>query len=404
MDGGAGDDRADRWRAQWDNAKTALAMRAGILLRLHVVANSDDAEDQRVKLCVRDAVQDAYQARAAQGEPMLKQAQEMLPELQMAAEKAARQEGFDGSVTATIENIAFDARELDGLTIPAGIYPALMVRLGDAQGHNWWGLLDRDAALSAAEVNAPGLCIWTSGGVQWTLSLPALFAQWFLGGNRMSRRSRGLALLALMLCCMTLSASAAVVAWGSRGAQVTLIQQKLKQYGYFDGTVDGVFGRDTYNAVVWFQKKNGLTADGAVGPSTAAALGVSLSGGTVAASSYQESEIRVLARLVNGEARGEPYIGQVAVAAVVLNRVKSSAFPNTISGVVFQTGAFDAVWDGQFDLEPTANAIRAARDAMNGWDPTGGCLYYYNPATATNSWIWTRQVQLSIGNARAFAI
>ena len=163
----------------------------------------------------------------------------------------------------------------------------------------------------------------------------------------MSRRSRGLALLALMLCCMTLSASAAVVAWGSRGAQVTLIQQKLKQYGYFDGTVDGVFGRDTYNAVVWFQKKNGLNADGAVGPSTAAALGVSLSGGTVAASSYQESEIRVLARLVNGEARGEPYIGQVAVAAVVLNRVKSSAFPNTISGVVFQTGAFDAVWDGQ---------------------------------------------------------
>ena len=127
----------------------------------------------------------------------------------------------------------------------------------------------------------------------------------------MSRRSRGLALLALLLCCMTLSASAAVVAWGSRGAQVTLIQQKLKQYGYFNGAVDGVFGRETYNAVVWFQKKNGLTADGAVGPSTAAALGVTLSSGTVAASSYQESEIRVLARLVNGEARGEPYIGQV---------------------------------------------------------------------------------------------
>ena len=219
----------------------------------------------------------------------------------------------------------------------------------------------------------------------------------------MSRRSRGLTLLALLLCCMTLSASAAVVAWGSRGAQVTLIQQKLKQYGYFDGTVDGVFGRDTYNAVVWFQKKNGLNADGAVGPSTAAALGVSLSGGTVAASSYQESEIRVLARLVNGEARGEPYIGQVAVAAVVLNRVKSSAFPNTISGVVFQTGAFDAVWDGQFDLEPTANAIRAARDAMNGWDPTGGCLYYYNPSTATSSWIWSREVRLTIG-AHSFAV
>ena len=219
----------------------------------------------------------------------------------------------------------------------------------------------------------------------------------------MSRRSRGLALLALLLCCMTLSASAAVVAWGSRGAQVTLIQQKLKQYGYFDGTVDGVFGRDTYNAVVWFQKKNGLNADGAVGSSTAAALGVSLSGGTVAASSYQESEIRVLARLVNGEARGEPYIGQVAVAAVVLNRVKSSAFPNTISGVVFQTGAFDAVWDGQFDLEPTANAIRAARDAMNGWDPTGGCLYYYNPKKTSDSWIRTRTVVTVIGS-HSFAI
>ena len=216
-------------------------------------------------------------------------------------------------------------------------------------------------------------------------------------------RKRLTALAAVMLCCLTLSASAAVVAWGSRGAQVTLIQQKLKQYGYYDGTVDGIFGRETYQAVVWFQRKNGLMADGAVGPSTAAALGVTLTGGTVAVTSYQESEIRVLARLVNGEARGEPYIGQVAVAAVVLNLVKSPTFPNTISGVVFQTGAFDAVWDGQFDLEPTANAVRAARDAMNGWDPTGGCLYYYNPSTATNSWIWTRQVQLSIGK-HAFAI
>ena len=219
----------------------------------------------------------------------------------------------------------------------------------------------------------------------------------------MSRRSRGLALLALMLCCMTLSASAAVVAWGSRGAQVTLIQQKLKQYGYFDGTVDGVFGRDTYNAVVWFQKKNGLTADGAVGPSTAAALGVSLSGGTVAASSYQESEIRVLARLVNGEARGEPYIGQVAVAAVVLNRVKSSAFPNTISGVIYQSGAFSCVSNGSINNTPDSSCLRAALDAMNGWDPTGGCLYYYNPKKTSDSWIRTRTVVTVIGS-HSFAI
>lgn len=218
----------------------------------------------------------------------------------------------------------------------------------------------------------------------------------------MKRGLRITALSLLLLSLVALSASAAVVAWGSRGAQVSLVQQKLKQYGYYDGAVDGVFGKETYNAVVWFQEKNGLKADGAVGPSTAAALGITLTG-TVAASAYQESEVRILARLVSGEARGEPYVGQVAVAAVVLNRVKSPAFPNTISGVVFQTGAFDAVWDGQFDMEPTENSIRAARDALNGWDPTGGCLYYYNPSTATNSWIWTRQVQLTIGK-HAFAI
>lgn len=218
----------------------------------------------------------------------------------------------------------------------------------------------------------------------------------------MKKSLRVIALSLLLVSLLALSASASVVAWGSRGSQVSLVQQKLKQYGYYDGAVDGVFGKETYNAVVWFQEKNGLKADGAVGPSTAAALGITLTG-TVSASTYQESEVRILARLVSGEARGEPYVGQVAVAAVVLNRVKSPAFPNTISGVIFQTGAFDAVWDGQFDMEPTENSIRAARDALNGWDPTGGCLYYYNPSTATNSWIWTRRVQLTIGK-HAFAI
>ena len=218
----------------------------------------------------------------------------------------------------------------------------------------------------------------------------------------MKKSLRVIVLSLLLVSLLALSASASVVAWGSRGSQVSLVQQKLKQYGYYDGAVDGVFGKETYNAVVWFQEKNGLKADGAVGPSTAAALGITLTG-TVSASTYQESEVRILARLVIGEARGEPYVGQVAVAAVVLNRVKSPAFPNTISGVIFQTGAFDAVWDGQFDMEPTENSVRAARDALNGWDPTGGCLYYYNPSTATNSWIWTRQVQLTIGK-HAFAI
>ena len=209
--------------------------------------------------------------------------------------------------------------------------------------------------------------------------------------------------LALTLALPLLPSDAAVLAWGSRGEQVALVQQKLRQYGYLSQEADGVFGRNTYNAVIAFQRKNGLTADGRVGSATAAALGISLTGGTLSAELWQETELSLLARLVSGEARGEPYVGQVAVAAVVLNRVKHDAFPNTISGVIFQTGAFDAVWDGQFDMEPTESARRAARDALGGWDPTGGCIYYYNPRTATNGWIRTRQVQLTIGQ-HAFAI
>ncbi len=208
--------------------------------------------------------------------------------------------------------------------------------------------------------------------------------------------------LALLLLFSSVPASAATLAWGSRGEQVKKVQQKLIQYGYMTGTADGVFGQKTYDAVVYFQRKNGLTVDGRVGSATAAALGITLTG-VVSASAYRETEVSLLSRLVNGEARGEPYIGQVAVAAVVLNRVKHPSFPNTISGVIFQSGAFDAVWDGQFDLEPTTSCVRAARDALNGWDPTGGCIYYYNPTTATNPWIWTRAVQLEIGR-HAFAI
>ena len=204
------------------------------------------------------------------------------------------------------------------------------------------------------------------------------------------------ALMTFALFFSFVGADAAVVAWGDKGDQVTLIQQKLKQYGYFSGTVDGVFGKQTYDAVVWFQRKNGLKVDGAVGESTAAALGITLTG-SVSAASYNESETYLLGRLVHGEARGEPYVGKVAVAAVVLNRVKSPSFPNTISGVIYQSGAFDAVSDGQINLTPDEDSLRAARDALNGWDPTGGCLYYYNPATATNGWIWSRTVQLSIG-------
>ncbi len=208
--------------------------------------------------------------------------------------------------------------------------------------------------------------------------------------------------LFLLLALTLSSASAAVLTMGSRGEKVALIQQRLKDWGYYTGDVDGVFGRGTYNAVVRFQRHNGLSVDGQVGKKTAAAMGISLTG-SVSAALYRESELSLLARLVSGEARGEPYIGQVAVAAVVLNRVRSDEFPDTVSGVILQPGAFDAVWDGQFDMTPTDSAVRAARDAMNGWDPTGGCTYYYNPSTATNEWIWSRQVQLTIGQ-HAFAI
>lgn len=203
-----------------------------------------------------------------------------------------------------------------------------------------------------------------------------------------------LAVLALFLGFAR--ADAATLAWGSKGDQVRQVQQKLIEYGYMTGSADGIFGKKTYDAVVWFQRKNGLTVDGVVGKKTAAALGLNLTA-SVSAAAYNESETYLLGRLVHGEARGEPYVGKVAVAAVVLNRVRSSSFPNTIAGVIYQTGAFDAVADGQINLTPDEDSLRAARDALNGWDPTGGCLYYYNPVTSTNQWIWTRQVQLSIG-------
>ena len=204
------------------------------------------------------------------------------------------------------------------------------------------------------------------------------------------------ALITFTLFLVLVEADAAEYGWGSKGTQVRQIQEKLRQYGYMKAAADGVFGKDTYDAVVWFQRKNGLKVDGIVGKRTAAALGLNFTG-SVAAAGYNESETYMLARLVHGEARGEPYVGKVAVAAVVLNRVKSPLFPNTISGVIFQAGAFDAVSDGQYNLTPDNDSIRAAKDALNGWDPSGGCLYYYNPVTSTNEWIWTRTVQLSIG-------
>ncbi len=195
-------------------------------------------------------------------------------------------------------------------------------------------------------------------------------------------------------------AQAAVLKQGSRVDRVKTVQQKLIRWGYLKGSADGIFGAKTKAAVIAFQKKNGLTADGIIGTRTAQALGISLSSTTSSSSSSSASstDLNLLARVVYGEARGEPYTGQVAVAAVVLNRVRSSSFPNSVAGVVYQSGAFDCVSDGQINLTPNQSAYNAAKDALNGWDPTYGCLFYYNPRTATSKWMLSRTVKLSIGN------
>lgn len=187
--------------------------------------------------------------------------------------------------------------------------------------------------------------------------------------------------------------------YGSRGSEVRTIQEKLKRWGYYSGSVDGIYGSQTVSAVKKFQKKNGLSVDGIAGTQTLKAMGIT-SNSSSSSSSNNSSNVNLLARVIYGEARGEPYTGQVAVAAVVLNRVKSSKFPNTISGVVYQSGAFDAVADGQINMTPDTTAKKAAQDALNGWDPSYGAIYYFNPSTATNKWIWSRPMTVTIGKHR----
>lgn len=179
--------------------------------------------------------------------------------------------------------------------------------------------------------------------------------------------------------------------WGSSGDEVIQIQNKLKQWGYYNGAIDGTYGSKTYQAVKNFQSKNGLTADGVAGTKTLEALGISTKKSTA------NNNVSLLARAISGEARGEPYEGQVAVGAVILNRVNSSKFPNTLAGVIYQSGAFDSVKDGQINMEPTSTALKAAQDALSGWDPTGGCIYFFNPSTSTSKWIWSRPIVRTIG-------
>jgi N-acetylmuramoyl-L-alanine amidase len=217
--------------------------------------------------------------------------------------------------------------------------------------------------------------------------------------------------VAVAITVAFLPAQAAVVLEvGSSGSNVVKVQKRLIQYDYLNGTADGKYGASTQAAVKLFQRRNGLPADGKVEPSTAAALGVTLtsSGGGAKTTSSTSASItsadqRVLAKLVYAEARGEPYKGKVAVAAVVLNRVRSSSFPNTISGVIYQKNAFSCVNNGSINNTPNSDSIRAARDAMNGWDPTGGCLYFYNPGGTSDRWIRTRTIKTVIGR-HSFAL
>ncbi len=180
---------------------------------------------------------------------------------------------------------------------------------------------------------------------------------------------------------------------GSTGNEVRQIQQRLIQWGYLTGSADGIYGAKTEAAVKRFQQNNGLTPDGIAGSATLAKIGIT-------SSSSQTTSIKIvslLAMLISGEARGETYEGQVAVGAVVLNRVRHSSFPNSIAGVIYQNGAFTAVDDGQINMSPTDSCVKAARDALNGWDPSGGAIYYYNPVTATNQWIRSRPIIKKIG-------
>ena len=217
--------------------------------------------------------------------------------------------------------------------------------------------------------------------------------------KHLNRTRKGLLFLfVLLLALLPMLTAEAALRRGSKGEEVSAVQRRLKQWGYYDGAVDGVYGAATERAVRLFQKKNGLTVDGVIGEKTAAAIGVTLSGTSSASGTGAVSgDVYLLAQCIYGESRGEPYKGQVAVGAVVLNRVRSSAFPNSIAGVIYQRGAFSAVDDGQINLKPDNTAVKAAKDAMNGWDPTGGCLFYYNPQKTSNAWIRSRPIVVRIG-------
>ena len=202
-------------------------------------------------------------------------------------------------------------------------------------------------------------------------------------------------LCVLVVVSLSVTTTLALSKIGSRSDEVKKIQTALRDKGYFTSNIDGIFGTLTKNAVIAFQKDNGLTPDGIAGQKTLKALGIT--NGDSSFSGYDSNDYELLARTISAEARGESYLGQVAVGAVILNRIEHPSFPDTLSGVIYQKGAFSCLLDGQF-YEPIADsAYSAARDAINGLDPSGGAIYYYNPVTATNKWIRSRPVITTIG-------
>ena len=228
------------------------------------------------------------------------------------------------------------------------------------------------------------------------------------GGFLMDKRRKKIILalsfiVTVNIFCLALSqqASADLYKKGSSGATVREIQTRLKNWGYYEGSVDGIYGSQTEKAVRYFQRKNGLSVDGQVGNQTLAALGMQPKGNSGSGgNSGSSGDLDLLARLISAEARGEPYEGQVAVGAVVLNRVEHPSFPNSISGVIYQKDAFTCLYDGQFNEPVAESAYRAAQDALNGWDPSYGAIYYFNPVTATSAWIWSRPLIVTIGRHR----
>ncbi len=212
-------------------------------------------------------------------------------------------------------------------------------------------------------------------------------------------------LINILILAMIQSSTYALSKIGSQGEQVRQIQTALIEKGYLSGSVDGIFGTQTQTALINFQKDYGLTADGIAGTNTLASLGISSesSNSSGGYGSFTESEFNLLARIISAEARGEPYEGQVAVGAVIMNRIEHPSFPDTLSGVIYQSGAFSCLYDGGINAEVADSAYQAAREAINGSDPSGGAIYYYYPVKSTNQWIFSRQVITVIGEHR-FAI